>query len=93
VPLTEFSWDIYWLLVDKHWQGKGIGQQILSEVETFILKKQSQAVLRIETSTAREYLHARNLYQKQGFKEVGRIPHFYREDDDLLIYYKEIGRR
>lgn len=87
-PLTESSWDIYWLMVDKYIQGKGIGRKLLKKAEEFISLKQKGAVLRVETSTRKEFDHARNLYLKQGFKEVGRIPHFYGKGDDLIIYYK-----
>ena len=87
-PITEFSWDIFWLMVDKEWQGKGIGKKLIIELEKFIFKTDERAILRVETSTKKEYSHARNLYSKQGFNEVGRIPDFYAEGDDLIIYFK-----
>lgn len=90
-PLTESSWDIYWLMVDKYIQGKGIGRKLLKRVDEFISRKQNGAVLRVETSTRKEFAHARNLYLRQEFKEVGRIPNFYGKDDDLIVYYKTGG--
>ncbi|MFH1768219.1 MAG: N-acetyltransferase, partial [Candidatus Omnitrophota bacterium] len=90
-PLTKSSWDIYWLVVDKNYQGKGFGRKLLKRMEEFILQNGSGAVLRVETSTKKEFAHARNLYARQEFKEVGRIPDFYEEGDSLIIYYKEIG--
>ncbi|MDD5613744.1 MAG: GNAT family N-acetyltransferase, partial [Candidatus Omnitrophica bacterium] len=53
-PITTFSWDIYWLLVSKHYQGKGIGKRLLNKLEERILSMDKKAVLRVETSTKRE---------------------------------------
>lgn len=87
--LTDFSWDVYWLAVDKQCQGKGIGRCLLKKVEDFVKQREAKAILRVETSTRKEYAHARNLYSKQGFKEVGQIPDFYSPQDNLLIFYKD----
>jgi len=92
VAITEFSWDIYWLVVDKQYQGKGYGKNLLKRVESYILEQQDKAILRVETSTKKEFSHARNLYSRQGFREVGRIANFYAPADDLIIYSKEISR-
>jgi ribosomal protein S18 acetylase RimI-like enzyme len=89
-PITAFSWDLYWLLVAKDCQGKGIGRKLLNRLEESILKIDNRVVLRVETSTKREFIHARNLYNKLGYIEAGRIPDFYAQDDDLIIYYKHV---
>lgn len=92
IPLTQFSWDIYWLAVDKKYQGKGAGRKLLQKVEDFLLQKEGCAVLRVETSARKEYVHARGLYLKQGFKETGRIPDFYGQGDDLVTFYKDLRK-
>ena len=91
-PLTEFSWDIYWLVVDKKFQGRGLGKKLLKSCETFILKEQKRAVLRAETSSREEYFRANRLYMSMDFGETGRISDFYAKDDDLVIYSKGIER-
>ncbi|MFH1771889.1 MAG: GNAT family N-acetyltransferase [Candidatus Omnitrophota bacterium] len=90
-PLTEFCWDFYWLAVSSNFQGKGTGKKLLEKAEDFILRKNKQAVIRVETSARKEYAHARNLYVRRGFKEAGRIHGFYSIKDDLVIFYKEFG--
>ena len=90
--ITEFSWDIYWLMVDKTCQGQGIGKRLLTAVEEHVLALQQKAIIRVETSTKKEYAHARNLYERIGYKESGRIPNFYAIGDDLITLYKEIAR-
>jgi len=90
-PMTDFSWDIYWLVVANDFQGKGYGKRLLKRMEEHLRQSHPKAVLRLETSTKREHTVARGLYLKEGFHEMGRIPHFYGEGDDLIIFYKEIG--
>jgi ribosomal protein S18 acetylase RimI-like enzyme len=90
-PMTKYSWDIYWLVVDKEVQGKGIGKKLLQRVESHVLEKDAKAVFRVETSSKIEYGVARNFYLKQKFAECGRIPGFYSDGDDLVILYKKIG--
>lgn len=92
VPLTDFSWDIYWIAVDKKTQGKGVGRGLLDRVERYILGTDKKAVLRIETSGKTQYGSTRNFYARTGFVEAGAIPDFYAEGDGLLNYYKVINR-
>jgi ribosomal protein S18 acetylase RimI-like enzyme len=89
-PLAEFAWDIYWLVVAKEYQHRGLGKQLLNRCLEFIIKHSRKAIVRIETSTKQEFVPARNLYLKNGFLEMGRIPHFYATDDDLITYYRLI---
>ncbi len=88
--ITESAWDIYWLIVAKDVQGRGMGKKLVKRMEDFILEREPLAILRVETSTKHEYAHARNLYLRCGFNEAGKIPDFYAKDDDLLIFYKKI---
>ncbi len=88
-PLTEFVWDIYWLVVNRQVQGKGIGKRLLLEAEKYICGVTPRAALRLETSTLKRFSAARGLYKKANFQEAGRLPNFYSAGDDLIIFYKE----
>lgn len=90
-PLTEYGWDIYWLIVHKMFQGKGVGRRLIQRVEEFVLTMDHKAILRVETSSKKEYSAARGLYVKLNYLELGRLPNFYSESDDLIIFYKEIN--
>lgn len=87
-PLTEFSWDIYWMVVDKNFQRKGIGEKLMRRIEESTDITCGKKILRVETSARKEYCPARNFYAKQGFSETGRIPNFYSEGDDLVVLCK-----
>ncbi|MCG2711812.1 MAG: GNAT family N-acetyltransferase [Candidatus Omnitrophica bacterium] len=90
-PLTEFTWDIYWLIVDKSFQGRGIGKSLLIRTEEFIREKMPRAAIKLETSTRKKYSAARGLYKRVKFQEAGKLPNFYCEGDDMIIFYKEIS--
>ncbi|MFH1459379.1 MAG: GNAT family N-acetyltransferase [Candidatus Omnitrophota bacterium] len=89
-PLTEFTWDIYWLIVDKLFQGKGVGKSLLVRTEEFIKGKIPRAAIKLETSTRKKYSAAHGLYKRNKFMEAGKLPNFYSEGDDMIIFYKEI---
>jgi ribosomal protein S18 acetylase RimI-like enzyme len=89
-PLTEFSWDIYWVVVDKKFQRQGIGKALMSKVYQYIKSKGPRAVLRVETAGRKDYDYVRFFYQAQGFDESGRIKDFYSSGDDLVIFSRQI---
>lgn len=92
-PMTDFSWDIYWLVVDKKKHGQGVGKKLLQRAEKFVSEGGKRAVLRVETSSKHEYSAARKFYLKNGFSESGRILHFYSEGDALVIFSKELSNQ
>jgi ribosomal protein S18 acetylase RimI-like enzyme len=89
-PITDFTWDIYWLVVNKDFQRKGIGKILFKRVQEHILQRDKRAVLRVETSAEKDFDQARKFYIREGFEESGRIVDFYSEGNDLVTYYKEI---
>ncbi|MCM8812384.1 MAG: GNAT family N-acetyltransferase [Candidatus Omnitrophica bacterium] len=91
-PLTAAAWDIYWVVVDKKIQSRGIGTRLIAQAEAHMREQlfAQQSVVRIETSSRAEYGPACKLYEKNGYALVGRISGFYSAHDDLLIFSKKI---
>lgn len=90
IPLTDRNYDLYWILVHPHSKGKGIGKALLQQVEVE-LKKRGVRKLFVETSSLETYSGARQFYQTCRFQCVARVPDFYKEGDDKLIYEKQIS--
>ena len=88
-PLTEGTWDIYWMAVAPQMQGKGIGTALIESAEKNIKKAQGRLAL-IETSSKPEYERTRRFYRAQGYKVVCRIPDFYAPGDDKLTLQKRL---
>lgn len=88
-PLTEGTWDLYWIAVERAGQGKGYGRQLLAHAESEVLQRGGRLLL-IETSSQESYGATVGFYERTGYTLVARIPNFYRPGDDKLIFAKEL---
>lgn len=86
-PLTEGTWDIYWLAVAPNQQSKGIGKSLLSFAEANIKETRGRIAV-IETSSRPEYEATVRFYRTQGYELTCRIADFYAPGDDKLILIK-----
>ena len=86
-PLTEGTWDLYWIAVAPEAQGRGYGQRLVGWLEDEVKKNKGRLVL-IETSSQPKYQPTRRFYEKLGYTEVARIRDFYRPGDDRVIFGK-----
>jgi len=89
-PMTDFCWDMYWIVVAREFHGRGIGSKLIKKMESFILQNYGRAVIRVETSSKDIYAPARKLYLKNGYAQTGLIKDFYADSDDLCIFSKSI---
>ena len=89
-PLTEGTWDIYWLAVAPNQQRKGIGKSLLTFAEINIKETSGKMVI-IETSTRPEYEATGRFYGTQGYEIACRITDFYATEDDKLILIKRLN--
>jgi len=86
-PLTEGTWDIYWLAVSRGEQSRGIGGALMAFVEDEIKKAKGRLAV-IETSSKPEYEGTRRFYRRQGYEVACRLADFYAPGDDKLIFQK-----
>jgi ribosomal protein S18 acetylase RimI-like enzyme len=91
-PLTAGTYDLYWIAVDPTWHGRGVGSLLMKYVEQQVCDTTPHAeparLLLIETSSLPRYESARQLYYRHHYSEVARIPDFYADGDDRVIYTK-----
>ncbi len=90
-PLTEGTWDLYWIAVQKAGHGRGYGRQLLAFTESDVRRRGGRLLL-IETSSQESYGATIGFYHRTGYDLVARIPNFYRPGDDKLIFAKELER-
>ena len=88
-PMTESTFDLYWIAVSPDAQGRGLGKQIYAAFEAHI-KRAHATHVRIETSSKELYAATGGFYARLGFDVAGRLPDFYAPSDDLLIFYRAI---
>jgi ribosomal protein S18 acetylase RimI-like enzyme len=90
-PLTEGTWDVYWIAVGRNTRGQGVGRALMQATENEIKKLQGRLVV-IETSTKPDYNKTRQFYIKQGYSEIAVIPDFYTVGDGKAIMIKRLNK-
>ena len=88
-PLTQGTWDIYWIAVAPSEKGRGIGKALMAHAEAEIGKARGRLIL-VETSSKPSYERTRNFYRSQGYQLITRIPDFYSPGDDKLTLQKRL---
>jgi len=89
-PLTESTFDLYWIAVDKSKHRGGVGKRLLKFSEEEVLRRGGKILL-IETSSQETYGGTIQFYERTGYELVGKIPEYYKPGDDKLIFAKRLA--
>jgi ribosomal protein S18 acetylase RimI-like enzyme len=89
-PMTESTFDLYWLVVSARVRGRGLGRALVGGFEEH-LRARGGRTIRVETSSLEGQGGAVRFYEGTGFARAGVIPNFYRPGDDLVIFAKVLG--
>ncbi|MDA0832610.1 MAG: GNAT family N-acetyltransferase [Planctomycetota bacterium] len=87
IACTTQSFDLYWIAVDKQFQGQGIGRELLMAAEELI-KESGGSRIYVETSSQPVYHSTRTFYEHTGYVLDARVIDFYAPKDDKYIYVK-----
>jgi len=88
-PLTEGTYDLYWIAVSGALSGKGIGTTLLRAVEEDIARRHGRLLI-IETSSSQEYEKTRQFYLKNNYPLAETIKDFYRPGEDRVTFIKRL---
>ena len=89
-PLTESTYDLYWIAVDKSKHRGGVGKRLLKFAEEEIARRGGKLLL-VETSSQETYGGTIQFYERTGYELVGKIKDYYKPDDDKLIFAKVVA--
>ena len=92
VPMTEGTFDHYWIAVDPDFQEKGAGSKLLSFLDE-VVKSEGGRLILADTSTIPQYEKTQRFYLKNGFKEVARVPDYYYPGNDRVTFWKKLGEK
>ncbi len=87
VPLTQGTFDIYWIATDPALHGSGFGRRLIEHAEADARARGARMVC-LETSSQGSYSKTRTFYDRAGYVEESRIRDFYRPGDDRITYVK-----
>lgn len=91
-PLTERTFDLYWIVVAPAAQGQGVGRALLRQVETAVAARGGGS-LYIETSSRKAYVRTRRFYREAGYAQVARLRDYYAPGDHKVMFCKAIRAR
>ncbi|MFL5619477.1 MAG: GNAT family N-acetyltransferase [Gemmatimonadaceae bacterium] len=89
-PLTDGTFDLYWIAVDPEDQGRGFGQRLLAAAED-VVRGRGGRLLLIETASHDAYSATVRFYERAGYPLVARIEDYYRPGEDKLVFGKRLG--
>ncbi len=90
-PLTESTYDLYWIAVDKSKHRGGVGKRLLRFAEEEVARRGGKLLL-IETSSQETYGGTIQFYERTGYEMVGRVDEYYKPGDHKLIFAKRLGQ-
>lgn len=89
-PLTASTWHLYWVCVHPEAAGHGLARALHERLEGVVRSRGGRRLV-VETSGRRDYERARRFYEAVGYRAVGRIPDFYEDGDDCVLYSKVLA--
>ena len=89
--LTEGTYNLYAIGVKSDLQGKGIGRQMMSYLETQ-LKEKGHRILIVETSGGPDLELTRKFYEDLNYTKEAVIRDFWSEGEDKVIYWKKLNK-
>ena len=84
-PMTQGTYDLYWLGVCPTQRKRGLGRALV-EALADTLEQRDGILIRVETSSREAYGGTIDFYNAAGFAETARVPKFYALNDDLVIF-------
>jgi len=81
---------LYSIAVDADFHGAGLGRRLLADAER-VAARRGRAALRLEVRVNNRRAVA--LYEKNGFRRIGRYDGYYADGADALRYEKPLTRK
>ncbi len=91
-PMTQGTFDLYWIAVDPDFQEQGVGSNLLGFLEEVVRVKGGWMIL-ADTSTIPQYEKTRKFYLRNGFQEVARIPDYYHPGNDRVTFCRRLNEQ
>jgi GNAT superfamily N-acetyltransferase len=91
IACTKESFDMFWLVVDQRFRGKGLGTRLLEKSENAIAELGGSRIY-IETSSRPLYIPTRGFYLARGYTQIAEMEDFYGPGDAKAVYLKVVSK-
>jgi ribosomal protein S18 acetylase RimI-like enzyme len=88
-PMTDRTFDLYWIASAPEVRGQGVGAALVSAMEGELRRRKAR-LIRVETSALEAYGPTRGFYQAMQYREEARFRNFYKDSEDLIILAKRL---
>ena len=88
IALTTFSFDLYWIAVERSLHGRRIGRVLLEKAEELIRQRGGRRIY-AETSGRDQYAATRGFYLRHGYRQDALLVDFYAPGDDKVVFVKD----
>ena len=88
-PMTQGTFDLYWIAVDSEFQKQGVGSKLLVFLDEAVRTRGGRMIL-ADTSTIPHYEKTRKFYLKNGFEEVARVSDYYHPGNDRITFCRKL---
>ena len=88
-PCTVGTFDLYWIVTGRDWQGKGLGKKLASLAERAAAAMGGRRMY-VETAGKEQYAPTRAFYESAGYFKAAELPDFYDAGDAKIIYQKNL---
>ena len=88
-PLTQGTFDLYWIAVSAATKSQGVGRALMERVEAEV-RALGGRMLVLDTSGSAEYEPTRAFYHRIGYTHSATVPDFYAPGDDLVIFSRPL---
>lgn len=88
-PMTEGTYDLYWLVTHPEQRRQGVARALVMALEQR-LRSEGARLIRVETSSQEGYGAARRFYRACAYDEAAVLREFYRPGEDLIIFTKSL---
>ncbi len=89
-PMTQGTYDLYWIVVDPDFQNQGAGSKLLDFLENQVRQARGRMIL-ADTSSIPQYTVTQKFYLQNGFQEVSRVPDYYYPGNDRITFCKKLA--
>ena len=89
-PMTQGTFDLYWIAVDPDYQEQGVGSRLLSSLKEVVKARGGRMIL-ADTSLIPHFEKTQKFYLKNGFQEVAKIPDYYHPGNDRMTFWKRLN--